>query len=213
MSVAVKICGLREIEHVKAAAEAGAALTGYVFFPKSPRNVSIDEAAILTAHVPAGVRKVALVVDADDDFLRAIVDGAGVDTLQLHGHETPERVQVIRDAFGLSVMKALPIADQADVKTARAYQNVSDMLLFDAKPAKDATRPGGNATVFDWTLLSGTEWSVPWMLAGGLDASNVAEAISVSGAGMVDVSSAVEDETGRKDAQKIRDFIAAAHNA
>jgi phosphoribosylanthranilate isomerase len=209
----VKICGLREAEHVDAAVEAGAALTGYVFFPRSPRNVSIAEAAALTARVPDGVRKVALVVDADDELLRAIVDGAGVDTLQLHGHETPERVRDIRDTFGLPVMKALPIADRSDVETARAYQDVSDLLLFDAKPPQDATRPGGNATAFDWTLLSGTDWSVPWILAGGLDATNVAEAIRISGARMVDVSSAVEDDTGRKDVEKIRDFIAAAHRA
>jgi len=124
----VKICGLREAEHVDAAVEAGAALTGYVFFPRSPRNVSIAEAAALTARVPDGVRKVALVVDADDELLRAIVDGAGVDTLQLHGHETPERVRDIRDTFGLPVMKALPIADRSDVETARAYQDVSDLL-------------------------------------------------------------------------------------
>lgn len=213
MTVAVKICGLRETEHVDAAIKAGAALTGYVFFPKSPRNVSITEAAKLTSRVPVGARKVALVVDADDELLRSIVDGAGIDTLQLHGHETPKRVQAIRNEFGLPVMKALPISDQADVEIARSYQDVSDMLLFDAKPPKDATRPGGNAMAFDWTLLSGTDWSVPWMLAGGLDASNVADAIRISGAGMVDVSSGVEDETGRKDAQKIRDFIFAAHAA
>lgn len=213
MNVQVKICGLREAEHVDAAIEAGAALTGYVFFPKSPRNVSIAEAAALTARVPDSVRKVALVVDADDDLLRDIVHGAGVDTLQIHGHETPERVQQVREIFGLTVIKALPISDASDVETARAYQDVSDLLLFDAKPPQDATRPGGNATAFDWTLLSGTDWSVPWMLAGGLDATNVAEAIRISGAKMVDVSSAVEDDTGRKDAQKIREFIAAAHRA
>jgi len=213
MTVAVKICGLREAEHVDAAVDAGAALTGYVFFPKSPRNVSIAEAAALTARVPEGVRKVALSVDADDDLLRAIVEGAGVDTLQLHGHETPDRVAKVRSTFELTVMKALPISDLADVETARSYQDVADMLLFDAKPPKDATRPGGNAVTFDWTLLKDTNWSVPWMLAGGLDASNVAEALRISGAEMVDVSSAVEDDQGRKDAAKIREFILAAHNA
>ena len=213
MTVAVKICGLREAEHVDAAVDAGAALTGYVFFPKSPRNVSIAETAALTARVPVGVRKVALSVDAEDELLRAIVEGAGVDTLQLHGHETPARVAHVRDPFGLTVIKALPIADQGDVETARRYQDVSDMLLFDAKPPKDATRPGGNAMAFDWTLLTGTSWTVPWMLAGGLDASNVAEALRISGAQMVDVSSAVEDEAGRKDVAKIRAFIAAAHGA
>lgn len=213
MTVDVKICGLREAEHVDAAVEAGAALTGYVFFPKSPRNVSVAEAAALTVRVPADVRKVALVVDADDHLLSAIVEGAGIDTLQLHGHETPERVQAIRDTFGLTVIKALPISDHSDVETARTYEDVADMLLFDAKPPKDATRPGGNAMAFDWTLLSGTDWSVPWLLAGGLDASNVAEALLISGGAMVDVSSGVEDDQGRKDTAKIRAFIAAAHSA
>lgn len=212
MTVDVKICGLREAEHVDAAVEAGAALTGYVFFPKSPRNVSVAEAAVLTVRVPADVRKVALVVDADDHLLSAIVEGAGIDTLQLHGHETPERVQAIRDTFGLTVIKALPISDQSDVVIARTYQDVADMLLFDAKPPKDATRPGGNAMAFDWTLLKGTNWTMPWLLAGGLDASNVAEALRISGATMVDVSSGVEDDHGRKETTKIRAFIAAAHS-
>lgn len=213
MTVTVKICGLSEAEHVDAAVAAGAGLTGYVFFPPSPRSVTIAQVAALTARVPDAVRRVALTVDADDALLQAIVAGAGIDTLQLHGDETPERVRQVRATFGLPVIKALPIATQADVEAAQAFDGVADMLLFDAKPPRDATRPGGNAQAFDWGLLTGTAWGVPWLLAGGLDAGNVAEAVRRSGATMVDVSSGVEDAPGRKNAQKIRDFIAAATTA
>lgn len=211
MSVIVKICGLKEAEHVDAAVEAGAGLTGFVFFERSPRNVSIAEAKMLTARVPAGVRKVALSVDADDDFLSGIITGTGVDTLQLHGSETVERVRHVRDTFGLPVIKALPVSTEDDVEAARNYEAHADMLLFDAKPPKDATRPGGNAESFDWTLLQGAGFRVPWLLAGGLTPENVAEAVRISGAPMVDVSSGVEDAPGQKNTRKIRDFIAAAH--
>ncbi|MGJ3260078.1 MAG: phosphoribosylanthranilate isomerase [Rhodospirillales bacterium] len=213
MSVIVKICGLREAGHVDAAVTAGAGLTGFVFFERSPRHVRIPDAAALTARVPEGVRKVALTVDADDETLRAIVEGAGIDTLQLHGSETVERVNRVREAFGLPVIKALPISTADDVAAAKAYEGHADMLLFDAKPSKEATRPGGNAESFDWTLLQDAGFRVPWLLAGGLDAGNVADAVRISGASMVDVSSGVEDAPGRKNTQKIRDFIAAAHAA
>lgn len=209
MTVIVKICGLREAGHVDAAVDAGAGLTGFVFFERSPRNVSIQDAAALTARVPESVRKVALTVDADDDLLRAII-GAGVDTLQLHGAETVARVNSVRETFGLPVIKALPISTADDVAAAKTYQGHADMLLFDAKPPKDATRPGGNAESFDWTLLQDAGFRVPWLLAGGLDAGNVADAVRISGAPMVDVSSGVEDAPGRKNTRKIRDFIAAA---
>ncbi len=209
MAAIVKICGLREADHVDAAVEAGAGLTGFVFFAPSPRNIDIAHAASLTARVPAGVRKVALSVDADDDFLAAIVGGAGVDTLQLHGAEPVERVAHVRNTFGLPVIKAMPVSSAADIEAARAYEGHADMLLFDAKPPKDATRPGGNAESFDWTLLQGVAFRVPWLLAGGLDAANVAAALRITNAPMVDVSSGVEDENGRKSSRKIRDFIAA----
>lgn len=212
MSTIVKICGLREARHVDAAVAAGAGLTGFVFFPPSPRNVSIEEAASLTARVPESVRKVALTVDADDDLLARIVAGAGIDTVQLHGSETPARVDHVRKAFGLPVIKALPISSADDVAAARIFEGHADMLLFDAKPPKDATRPGGNAESFDWTLLQGIDFQVPWLLAGGLDASNVARALSITGAPMVDVSSGVEDAPGQKSTQKIRDFIAAVQS-
>jgi len=209
MNTIVKICGLSKAQHVDAAVEAGAGLTGYVFFPRSPRNVTIEAAASLTASVPDNVRKVALTVDADDELLDQIVAGAGVDTLQLHGHETAQRVSEVRQKYGLSVIKVLPIASADDVKAAHAFETVSDMLLFDAKPPKDATRPGGNAVSFDWGLLSDESWSVPWLLAGGLDAENVGTAIKAINAPMVDVSSGVEDASGQKSIQKIQDFIAA----
>jgi phosphoribosylanthranilate isomerase len=209
MSAIVKICGLREAEHVDAAVDAGAGLTGFVFFERSPRNVSITEAAALTSRVPVGISKVALSVDADDDLLSAIVAGAGIDILQLHGAETVARVDHIRRTFGLPVIKALPISSKADIAAARVYEGHADMLLFDAKPPKDATRPGGNAEPFDWTLLQDEAFSVPWLLAGGLDADNVGDALSVTGAPMVDVSSGIEDGPGQKSSRKIRDFIAA----
>ncbi len=212
MSTIVKICGLREARHVDAAVAAGAGLTGFVFFPPSPRNVSIEEAASLTARVPESVRKVALTVDADDDLLARIVAGAGIDTVQLHGSETPARVDHVRKAFGLPVIKALPISSADDVAAARIFEGHADVLLFDAKPPKDATRPGGNAESFDWTLLQGIDFQVPWLLAGGLDASNVARALSITGAPMVDVSSGVEDAPGQKSTQKIHDFIAAVQS-
>lgn len=213
MSTIVKICGLSEAEHVDAAVDAGAGLTGFVFFPPSPRNIAISDAARLTARVPEGVRKVALTVDAEDDFLNAITHGAGIDMLQLHGSETVERVNHIKAAYGLQVIKALPVSDAGDIAAARAYEGSADMLLFDARPPKDATRPGGNAESFDWTLLQGGSFSVPWFLAGGLDPENVARALQITGAPMVDVSSGVEEAPGRKSTQKIRDFIAAVNAA
>lgn len=213
MTVAVKICGLMQAEHVDAAVEAGAALTGFVFFPPSPRSLEVAQAAALTGRVPENVRKVALTVDADDALLDAIVDGAGVDMLQLHGRETLERVDAIRKIYGLPVIKAMPISTVEDVAAARAYETHADYLMFDAKPPKDATRPGGNAETFDWDLLAGAQWTVPWFLAGGLDAGNVADAVRRTGASYVDVSSGVEDAPGVKNADKIRAFIAAAHRA
>ena len=213
MSVDVKICGLSEAEHVDVAVNSGATLTGFVFFPSSPRNVTIEQAAALTARVPTGVRKVALTVNADDAFLAQIVAGAGIDTLQLHGDEDSVRIRAVRATFGLPVIKALPVSSAEDVAAAHAYAEVADMLLFDAKPPKGATRPGGNALTFDWDLLKGAGFQVPWLLAGGLTTENVAEAVRSTGASMVDVSSGVEETPGHKSAGKIRAFIKAAHGA
>lgn len=206
----VKICGLKTVDAVDAAVTAGGDLVGFVFYKKSPRHVTPAIAGGLAARVPVGVLKVGLTVDATDDELAAITGNGAVDILQLHGAETPERVAEVRRKFGLPVMKALPIAAPDDVAASRAYEGVADRLLFDAKPPKDADRPGGNALAFDWGLLAGTRWNLPWLLAGGLTPDNVQAAIRVSGAPGVDVSSGVETAPGVKDAGLIAAFITAA---
>jgi phosphoribosylanthranilate isomerase len=208
--IRVKICGLREPAHVDAAVRAGAAYVGLVFFAKSPRNLSVDEAARLAAAVPAGVAKVALTVDADDATLDALLDRVPLDMLQLHGRETPERVAEVRARFGLPVMKAVGVAGEEDLPSLEEFGRVADQLLVDAKPPKDAALPGGNGLAFDWRLIAGRRWPVPWMLAGGLTADSVVEAIRLTGARQVDVSSGVESAPGVKDEGMIASFIAAA---
>jgi len=207
----VKICGLRELADVAAAVEAGAAYVGLVFFPKSPRHLSLKQAAALAVSVPAGVAKVALTVDADDALLDALLAQVPVDMLQLHGHESPERVAAVKARYGLPVMKAVGVADAADLITVERYFAVADQILVDAKAPKGADLPGGNGLPFDWRLIAGRRWPVPWMLAGGLTPANVAEAIRLTGARQVDVSSGVESAPGVKDAALIGAFIAAAH--
>jgi len=207
MAVAVKICGLSDAVAVAAAVEGGAAMCGFVFFVGSPRAVTPARAGDLTKDIPDGVTKVGLVVDAGDDLLADIAAKAGIDMLQLHGAETPERTADIRARFGLPVMKVLPVAVAEDLAKAKDYEPVADRLMFDAKPPEDAARPGGNARAFDWTLLAGKTFALPWMLAGGLTAENLAEAVAASGALAVDVSSGVEDAPGRKNAGKIRAFL------
>jgi phosphoribosylanthranilate isomerase len=207
----VKICGLRDAASLQAAVDAGAAYVGLVFFPKSPRNVTIEEAAVLAQTVPPGVAKVALVVDADDALLDAITARVPLDILQLHGHETPERVSAIRVRYGLPVMKAVGVAGPDDLTALDDYAKVADQILVDAKPPKDADLPGGNGLSFDWRLIAGRRWPVPWMLAGGLTPGNVGEAIALTGAMQVDVSSGVEAAPGVKDAALIAAFCAAAH--
>ncbi len=210
MSVRVKICGLREPAHVDAAVAAGAAYVGFVFFPGSPRHLTTGAAAALATRVPAGIAKVALTVDMDDAGLDAILAEVPVDMLQLHGREMPERVAAVRDRYRLPVMKAVGVAGEADLPALAAHGAVADQLLVDAKPPPGADRPGGNAAAFDWRLIAGRRWPVPWMLAGGLTAGNVAEAIRLTGARQVDVSSGVEAAPGVKDAALIGAFIAAA---
>lgn len=211
----VKICGLSTPESVAAAIEAGADLLGFVFYPRSPRNVTPDQAAELTKPVPAAVRTVALTVDADDALLETIAATMRPGLLQLHGHETPERVAEIRSRFGTPVMKVLSVASAEDVAKASAYEPVADMLMFDAKPPKEmkGALPGGNALRFDWQLLAGAHFGKPWLLAGGLTPDNVAEAIRTSGAPGVDVSSGVEDAPGRKSIPLIQAFMKAAKAA
>lgn len=211
--VSVKICGLSRPEMVSAAVDAGATYVGFVFFEKSPRNVSLEMGRKLAVDVPAGVAKVALIVNADNAFLDALMAEVPVDILQLHGKESCDRVSEIRDRYGVMVMKAVGVASREDLAALDAYGRVADQILVDAKPPKDAVLPGGNGLAFDWQLIAGRRWPVPWMLAGGLAASNVAEAVRLTGARQVDVSSGVESGPGVKDADMIRAFIAAARAA
>jgi phosphoribosylanthranilate isomerase len=203
----VKICGLTRPADVEAAVAAGAAYVGFVFFPPSPRSVSPEAARALAVEVPAGVAKVALTVDADDAELGAILDRVPVDMLQLHGGESPARVAETRTRFGLPVMKAVGLREPADLRALDAYAAVADQLLVDAKPPAGAALPGGNGLAFDWRLLAGRRWTRPWMLAGGLSAENVAEAVRLTGARQVDVSSGVERAPGEKDPVRIRAFL------
>ncbi|NVO29247.1 phosphoribosylanthranilate isomerase [Donghicola sp. C2-DW-16] len=208
--IRVKICGLSTVEDVRAVADAGARYVGFVFFAKSPRNVTIEQARELALEVPLGVAKVALTVNADNALLDAITEAVPLDMIQLHGSESPERVAEVKERYGLPVMKALGVADAEDLPKIADYETVADQLLIDAKPPKGADLPGGNGLAFDWRLLEGREWAVPWMLAGGLHPENVAEAIARTGARQVDVSSGVESAPGVKDAAKITAFVQAA---
>ena len=208
--VSVKICGLTSADHVDAAARAGAAYGGFVFFAKSPRHLSLAQARALASHAPLGLAKVALVVDAEDAFLDDLTAQVPLDMLQLHGHETPDRVRAVKARYGLPVMKAVGVADASDLDSLESYLKVADQLLVDAKPPRNADLPGGNGLAFDWRLIAGRRWPIPWMLAGGLSPQNVAEAIAMTGARQVDVSSGVESAPGVKDAARISAFVAAA---
>ena len=207
----MKICGVSKPEDVAAAAAAGASYVGLVFFEKSPRYVSFQKARALALEVPAGLAKVALVVNAEDAFLDDLTTQVPLDMLQLHGSESPERVADIKARYGLPVMKAVGVADAGDLTAIDTYSAVADQLLIDAKPPKTADLPGGNGLSFDWRLLQGRKyWTCPWMLAGGLTPDNVAEAIRLTGARQVDVSSGVEAAPGVKDPALIARFVSAA---
>jgi phosphoribosylanthranilate isomerase len=210
MRTRVKICGLRERADIAAAVAWGAAYVGFVFFPPSPRFLTADAAAALAAEVPPGVAKVALVVDADDATLDAIVAAVPLDMIQLHGREPPARVAEVRARHGLPVMKAVGVADAGDLVPVAAYEAVADQILVDAKPPKGSVLPGGNGLAFDWRLIAGRRWARPWMLAGGLTPANLAEALRLTGARQVDVSSGVESAPGVKDQGLIRAFLEAA---
>jgi phosphoribosylanthranilate isomerase len=213
MTVAAKICGLSSEVAVAAAVDGGAAYLGFVFYPPSPRAVGPARAAALCAAVPSGVQRVGLFVDADDALIRAVLDIAPIDILQLHGHETPERVAEIKLRFHRPVMKAIAVAAPDDVLAAARYGGVADMLLFDAKPPlRGDALPGGNGLAFDWQLIAGHSWRLPWMLSGGLTAGLLPEAVRVSGASAVDVSSGVERRPGDKDPDKIREFLRVARS-
>lgn len=205
-----KICGLTTRETIMAAADAGAAYVGLNFFPPSPRFLDVERAVDLALCVPPGIAKVALTVDAEDAVLDQIVNTVPLDFLQLQGSETPDRVQKLRSRFGLPVMKAVGIASADDLPLLDAFEAVADQLLVDAKPPKDAVLPGGNGVAFDWRLIANRRWQKPWLLAGGLTPDNVAEAISLTGARQVDVSSGVETAPGVKDPDLIRAFVTAA---
>ena len=213
MALSIKICGLKTPEALEVALESGADLVGFVFFAPSPRNLGLEAARMLEGHVRGRASKVALTVNATDDELHAIVEALKPDMLQLHGTEPPERVAVVRSKFGLPVMKALPIAERADLSPIRLYAKVADRLIFDARAPQEATRPGGLGKPFDWSLLQGVDVEIPFMLSGGLDAGNVADAIRITAAPGVDVSSGVESSPGVKDPDKIRAFIRAARSA
>lgn len=210
MTFLVKICGLRSPDAIDAALDAGADMLGFVFFPPSPRHVGLEPAHALNAHLGGRAKKVALTVDASDDDITRIVEALQPDVLQLHGKETPDRVVAVRTRFGLPVMKALPIAEPADLSPIRLYDKIAERLLFDARAPRDATRPGGLGKAFDWTLLKDIDPGVSFMLSGGLHAENVAEALSVTQAPGVDVSSGVESAPGVKDVNKIRAFVRTA---
>jgi phosphoribosylanthranilate isomerase len=212
LPIEVKICGINSPEALRAAVEAGADYMGLNFYPPSPRAVTLEQAAALAAAAPPRLRKVGLFVDVDDETIAEVLATVDLDILQLHGAESPARVSEVRARFGLPVMKAIKIAGEDDVAGAENYCAAAERLLFDAKPPKDIKNlmPGGNALAFDWELLAGRSWPLPWMLSGGLDAENLAEAVRTSGARAVDVSSGIEDKPGVKNPDKIRAFIAAA---
>jgi phosphoribosylanthranilate isomerase len=214
MSLLVKICGLKTPDALDAALDAGADHVGFVFFEPSPRHItSFDAARTLGERVKDRAGKVALTVDADDVTFEYIVDNLKPDMLQLHGKESLQRVLTLKRKFGLPVMKAIPIETKSDLESIKTYARVADRLLFDARAPRDATRPGGLGTPFDWTLLKGLDPGIPFMLSGGLDAGNVAEALTITRAPGVDVSSGVERAPGEKDPDKIRAFVRAARQA
>jgi phosphoribosylanthranilate isomerase len=213
MSLVVKICGLSTPEALDVALEEHADMVGFVFFPPSPRHLAFESARALGRRVAGRAQKVALTVDADDALLESIVEALGPDMLQLHGKEPPARLPELKKRFGLPVMKAIAVAAAADLAAVAAYAAVADRLLFDARPPREATRPGGLGKAFDWRLLENLDFGVPFMLSGGLDPGNVGEAVRITRAPGVDVSSGVERAPGQKDADKIRAFVRAARQA
>lgn len=208
-NIRVKICGLTTPEQVVHAVNAGAAYLGFNFFPKSPRYLSPEAARDLALDVPPGVAKVLLTVNADDAMLDTLVKQVPADFLQFHGSESPERVAELRARYGLPVIRALGVAGEDDLAAIDTFAEVADQILVDAKPPPGGVLPGGNGLTFDWRLISNRRWPVPWLLAGGLTPANVAEAVRLTGARQVDVSSGVESAPGVKDAGLIRAFLGA----
>lgn len=213
MTLLVKICGLKTPEGLDAALGAGADLVGFVFFPPSPRNIAPAAARELGQRVRGRAAKVALTVDADDALLDAIVTSLAPDILQLHGHEPPERIAALKARYGRPVMKALAVETRTDLAALARYRACADRFLFDARPPREATRPGGLGRAFDWQLLQGLEAGGDFLLSGGLHAGNIAEALAVTRAPGVDVSSGVERAPGEKDPEMIAAFVRAARDA
>lgn len=213
MSLMLKICGLSTVEALDAALDGGADMVGFVFFPPSPRHLDLERARELGRRARGRAALVALSVDAGDAQLGALVEALRPDALQLHGQESPDRVAKVKARFGLPVLKALPVAQASDLARVPDYAAVADRLVFDARPPRGATRPGGHGQPFDWRLLAALDPSVPFMLSGGLSAANVGEALAVTRAGAVDVSSGVERTPGDKDPDEIRRFIRVARAA
>jgi len=211
MSIRCKLCGLTTLDDISAAVRADASYIGFVFFLGSPRNLEIQAANLLLEATPNHVTKVGLVVDADNNFLDRLTSSACLDMLQLHGNETYQRVAEVKARYGLSVMKAVGISNLGDVRDAQHYGEVADQLLLDAKPNSVSDLPGGNGISFDWNLLAGTSWKVPWMLAGGLNPNNVASAVKLSGARQVDVSSGIETAPGKNNAELMSEFVMQAN--
>ncbi len=209
MSLAAKICGINSPDALEAAVDGGARYVGFVFYAPSPRFITPEQAVMIAAPAPADVKKVGLFVDAEDGAIQATLDACPLDMLQFHGAESPERVMEAKKTFGLPVIKAIKLAGPDDLFRAGDYLGSADMLLFDAKPPDEmeGALPGGNALAFDWELLSGAQWPCPWLLSGGLNTDNLAEAVEITGAGMVDVSSGVEDTPGHKDPARITAFL------
>ncbi len=209
MSLEIKICGLKSAEAMAAALDCGAHQVGFIFFPKSPRHLTPGEAAALRGAAVGRAKAVAVTVDADDRTLADIVSQVEPDILQLHGRETPARVAALKDRFGLTVVKALAVREAADVAAAEQYRGVADRLLFDAKPPAGAELPGGNGLAFDWRLLAGLDRNLDYMLSGGLNAANLADALRLARPAAVDVSSGVERAPGVKDVRLIAEFFQA----
>lgn len=210
VAIDVKICGITDPDAMRTSIHYGADLVGLVFFPPSPRDIRPSDAAQLAAMVPENITRVGLFVDPEDGFLESVLASVPLDAIQLHGDEPPERCSALHSRTGRAIFKAIKVRNPADLDQAERYAQTCQRLLFDAKPPAEATRPGGNAEAFDWTLLEGRSWPVPWLLAGGLTAENVKTGIRVTGCPGVDVSSGVESGTGKKDPEKIRRFLTAA---
>lgn len=210
MPLRVKVCGLRELAHLHQVAEQGASYVGFILFPPSPRHVTLEALTGLVSNVPGHIRSVGVVVDPSDEELELILAAAPLDILQLHGHETPERVAAIALRTGCRVIKVIRVEEAADLAAAQDYVGAADMLMFDTKPPSNAKFPGGHGLPFDWRVLENQRWPKPWVLAGGLDAGNLRAAVELAHPDIIDVSSGVESRPGVKDPKRIAAFLAEA---